>query len=94
MNESNQIKSTSSWKYIGVWILWLILSGILGATVGFIYMLIAPEPESISETVTYDCILYFILFASSAVAFVKVYERFQDIKIKKVMVYLWILKNR
>ncbi|MDC0032294.1 hypothetical protein OAJ23_02425 [Pelagibacteraceae bacterium] len=91
-NQQYQQKNgASSLKYIGVWFLWNILSVIPIFFWGFIYGFFIPEANSIRLFYIQESILYFIIYLSMAIVFVKTYERFKDIKIRKVMPYLWVL---
>ena len=86
-----QKKGASSLKYIGVWFLWNILSIIPCFFLGLIYGFVIPEVDSIKLFYIQESILYFIVYLIIAIVFVKTYERFKDIKIRKVMPYLWVL---
>ena len=88
-SQYQQKNGASSWKYIGVWFLWNILSLITAVIFGIIFYLIIPEPNSINLFYIQESIVYFISYIISAIVFVKIYERFKDIKIRKVMPFLW-----
>ena len=82
------MKSASSLKYIGVWILWIIITLIftLGATLFLSVVGIYKDCNKTSET-----IFVIITYSIGALAFINIYKIFPDIKISKVMIYLWIL---
>ena len=93
MNENNQIKSPSSWKYIGVWFLWSISSGVIvlifAFLVGIFYEIAGME---FSENNLIDIsIFYSGSYMIAVLMFIAIYERFLSLKISKVMPYLWVI---
>ena len=82
------MKSASTLKYIWVWILWVITTLIftIGATLLMSSLGIYKDCDLTSET-----IFVIISFSVGVIAFINIYKIYPDIKISKVMIYLWVL---
>jgi len=82
------MKNASFLKYIGVWLLWITATSILTFGIFFILAILNIYNDC---SVINEIIVILVINFVGAITFINIYKLFPDLKISKVMIYLWIL---
>lgn len=85
------MKSPSIFKYIGVWFVWSLTSAVFGFIVSFIIFVLGNFIIDYSCGMITNSLAIISIYTISALVFINLYKSFPDLKISKIMIYLWVL---
>ena len=91
MNNNNEKKEASTIKYIVVGFVWSCFSFLFITIYTPIHYNIFGTPVTLSSALITWGLMYFINATIPILLFVLIYQRFEDIKIRKVMVFLYVI---
>ena len=91
MNDNNEKKEASTIKYIVIGFVWSCFSFLFITIYTPIHYNTFGTPVILSSALITLGLMYFINATIPILLFVLIYQRFEDIKIRKVMVFLYVI---